>query len=155
MRLSLVLVVVGLLAAACGQTGDDTTEISGSFPPTSSNPTTSDPEAELDIADLEDAAIVARSMLASELSVDEHNLKLISSQPVTWRDTALGCPQPDTAYSQVLVEGYLVVFEFDGVLYEIHQAADSAPIVCLEPTPNGFIPPTKQPPRISIPPPID
>jgi hypothetical protein len=148
------LLIGGLLLAACGEAADqgaDTTQ------PIADTTTTQPVEVTttMDTAPLEEAALRARAELAAELQTDEGNLKLVSSQPVTWKDASVGCPEPDQGYAQVLTEGYLVVFEYDGEQYEVHQAVDDDPLVCLEPASEGFIPPTKKAPEISIPPPID
>jgi ABC-type glycerol-3-phosphate transport system substrate-binding protein len=154
MRIKLILLIGGLVLAACGEPADqggDTTQ--------PAEPTTTTQPAEVtttaDTEQLEQVAIRARSELAAELETAEGNLKLVSVQPVTWRDASVGCPEPDQGYAQVLTEGYLVIFEYDGEQYEVHQAVDADPMVCFLPAPDGFIPPTKQAPEISIPPPID
>lgn len=106
------------------------------------------------VDDLIEVAIRARANLAEHIDVPEMKLELVSSEAVTWRDGSLGCPEVGKAYTEALVDGYLIVFETDGQQYEVHQAGNHSPVVCLTPSIDGFIPPTKKPPEISIPPPI-
>lgn len=56
--------------------------------------------------------------VAREAGVSEDKVVMERAEVVTWRDGSLGCPQPNMAYTQALVEGYWLVFhvgqeEFD------------------------------------------
>lgn len=57
------------------------------------------------------AALAAmRADAAVRAGVDAGQVKLESSQAVTWRDASLGCPDPGMSYAQVLVPGWRVRF---------------------------------------------
>jgi len=60
-----------------------------------------------------DSAIVAKCKadLAARLKVPAADIKLVESQAVTWRDAALGMPEPDRIYAQALTPGFRVTLE--------------------------------------------
>lgn len=62
----------------------------------------------------------AREDLAQQLPNAESKIKLVTAIKVTWPDSSLGCPQPGTAYTQALIDGFLIRLETDGELYEYH-----------------------------------
>jgi hypothetical protein len=68
-----------------------------------------------------------RPQLASELGVDPGSLNLLSVQAVRWRNSALGCPAPDAMYTQVVVDGYLLVFSDGSRTYELHSSGPGGP----------------------------
>ena len=43
---------------------------------------------------------------------------VVSAEPMTWNDGALGCPVAGQVYTQALVDGYRVVLEVDGQEYD-------------------------------------
>jgi hypothetical protein len=53
-------------------------------------------------------------------------LTIERAEAVTWSDGALGCPDPDQSYIQVLTEGYWVVIEAGGETYDfrVNQAGE-------------------------------
>ena len=61
-----------------------------------------------------------RTDLAGRLGVPLADIHLVRTEEGYWPDTALGCPQPDMFYAQVVVRGRRVVFEVNNVLYEYH-----------------------------------
>jgi hypothetical protein len=69
-------------------------------------------------------------------------LKLIAAAAVTWRNGALGCPQPGMLYTDALVPGYRVVIEAAGQRLDYHASARGEPLLCPadraeEPAPDG------------------
>jgi len=52
---------------------------------------------------------------------------------VTWRDGAIGCPQPGMNYIQVLTPGRRLVLEVDGVRYYYHARATGPYQFCANP----------------------
>jgi len=55
--------------------------------------------------------------LAARLDIDESDITVTANERVTWPDGSLGCPQPGMAYTQMLVDGSLVVLEFGSLFY--------------------------------------
>lgn len=51
----------------------------------------------------------------------EAEVTVVSSERVTWRDGALGCPEPGGRYTQALVEGARTILEHDGTQYSYHR----------------------------------
>jgi hypothetical protein len=49
-----------------------------------------------------------RADAARRAGVPVERVALVERQSVTWRDGALGCPQPDRGYTQALVPGYRI-----------------------------------------------
>lgn len=56
--------------------------------------------------------------VATQSAMSKAQIVTVRAETVTWRDGSLGCPQPNLAYSQALVDGYWVILragreEFD------------------------------------------
>ncbi|GAA5094067.1 hypothetical protein GCM10025760_24950 [Microbacterium yannicii] len=56
--------------------------------------------------------------------------ELVSAHAVTWRNGALGCPQPGMSYTQALVDGMRVVVSVDGTAYDYHFGTSDTPRLC-------------------------
>ncbi len=130
-RLSgVVLVALALLAAACGGSdlGSDATE-----PTEPTTPDTQPVERTLPSLDPVDPAELGGEVVTGEAPAElvdrvvadasdrsgagAEALEVVRSQAVVWSDGSLGCPQPDTVYTQALVEGFhIVVATPDGEL---------------------------------------
>jgi hypothetical protein len=87
------------------------------LPPASSPPGTRpgtpiDPSMPLVTAAVDD--------LAGRLGIDPDAVTVVDARSVTWPDGSLGCPEPGMMYTQVLVDGTLVVLEAGGSRYEYH-----------------------------------
>jgi hypothetical protein len=94
LRTAAAVVVAGSLAAACAQ------PLPSAQSPTS---TPMPPTLTLDMA-----VQAALADAARRTGQPVEMLQVQSAAAVTWRDGALGCPQPDFAYTQALVSGYRV-----------------------------------------------
>lgn len=55
---------------------------------------------------------------------------VVSAEAVTWRNGALGCPQPGLLYTDALVPGYRIVIEGAGQRLDYHAGAQGAPLLC-------------------------
>jgi hypothetical protein len=71
--------------------------------------------------------------LASKLNVLSDEIKVISTENVTWRDGSLGCPQKGMMYTQALVPGALIVLGSGDVEYEYHSGGGRDPFYCTKP----------------------
>lgn len=62
--------------------------------------------------------------LEGRLGVDRSEFELQRAEAVQWNNGALGCPEPGQAYTQAIVNGYIVVIEFDSRKYD-YRATDA------------------------------
>jgi hypothetical protein len=60
------------------------------------------------------------SAIAAELGVPERDIAVVSASAEIWPDAALGCPQPDMLYAQVMTPGYRVVVKVGEEEIEFH-----------------------------------
>jgi hypothetical protein len=77
----------------------------------------------------------AKSDLAGRLGQPAAEITLVSAEEVTWRDAALGCPQPGMYYAQVLTNGSRIVLTAGGKQYHYHSGGQRAPFLCENPQP--------------------
>jgi hypothetical protein len=56
--------------------------------------------------------------LRSEIEFERADLIITRAERVIWNDGSLGCPEPGMAYTQALVDGFWIVFEIEGVVYD-------------------------------------
>jgi hypothetical protein len=68
--------------------------------------------------------------LATRLKVDASNIDTISAQSMSWPDGSLGCPQPGMGYTQVMVDGALILLSVNGTSYSYHSGGSRAPFLC-------------------------
>ena len=61
-----------------------------------------------------------RADAAKRAGVHADQVRLISHQPVTWRDGSLGCPEPDRSYTQALVPGYRILIRAGEETFTYH-----------------------------------
>lgn len=85
--------------------------------------------------DLDAATAAAVADLASAEGVPEADVAVVTAEQVTWRDGALGCPEPGMMYTQALVPGYRVILAVDGREVAYHGAEGSDPTRCDDPQP--------------------
>lgn len=68
--------------------------------------------------------------LAARLEIPREQIEVLAYEPVTWNDGSLGCPQPDTVYTQALVDGYVVQLRAAGQTYTYNGAIGNDPFLC-------------------------
>lgn len=66
---------------------------------------------------------------AARAGVDPAGVTVLRSEPRTWGDASLGCPQPGMYYTQVQVDGYQVIVSAGGVEYD-YRAGAGRVLVC-------------------------
>lgn len=71
--------------------------------------------------------------LAATLDVDPDDVEIGALERVTWSNGSLGCPQPGQAYTEALVDGYLLILVVDGTEYRYHGAMDGVLVYCATP----------------------
>ena len=68
-----------------------------------------------------DAAVeVAVATLARELGCEPSAIGVGEVKPVSWPDSALGCPKPGRMYMQVITPGYQIRLTYQGQEYVMH-----------------------------------
>ena len=123
-RRLLAVACCALALAACGGAADA---------PASDGPTPPDGAVEASLVSLDalpgeiEAAIADA---AARFGVSEDEVAVAGALRVTWSDGSLGCPEPDTMYTQALVPGYLLTLEVAGERYAYHGANGDAPFLC-------------------------
>lgn len=77
----------------------------------------------------------AKQELASRATVAADQIKVVSVTRVPWPSSALGCPQPDRMYSQIVTPGYRILLDAGGKTYEYHSDLTQRVIYCPNPSP--------------------
>lgn len=137
-----LLVLVAALAGAC--TGSTASPVA---PASSAGPTSPSPEApSSEPAETEPVTgevpptvlAAAQAELGAIVGADAAaGATVVSAAAVDWPDSSLGCPQPDMMYLQVITPGYQVVFEVDGVEYDMRATASGGVVRCEPGKPVG------------------
>jgi hypothetical protein len=73
---------------------------------------------------------LARRQLAEQLGIAETDIQVVGVQPVQWRDSSLGCPQPGMHYLMVITPGYQVTLSAKGQQYAVHTDSGQHAVVC-------------------------
>lgn len=71
-------------------------------------------------------------------------LRVVSAEPVTWRDGSLGCPQPGMVYTEALVPGYRIRIQAGAQELDYHASRGGQLVLCpagqsVEPLPSRDI----------------
>lgn len=66
-------------------------------------------------------AELARADLAQRLGVARDEVRVLSTDPVQWRDTSLGCPLPGQAYEDSTIHGFVINLAHNGDRYRYHS----------------------------------
>jgi len=124
-RLAAVAVIALLGLAACG---------AGEPPAPVDAPADNPPERPPAMAEekmtLGRQVLAAKADLAQRLGVSADEIEVVEAGEVTWRDTALGCPEPGMMYAQVLTPGTLVVLAYEGTEARYHAGREAVPGPC-------------------------
>src|SRR5689334_8455005 len=79
---------------------------------------------------LDSAVQAARDEAARRTGAAPSQMELVSSQRVTWRDSSLGCPEPDMMYTQQLVPGFRVRLRVKGAVLDYHASESGKVVLC-------------------------
>lgn len=82
--------------------------------------------------------------LSQRLDIPADEVTVVSIEEVRWPDTSLGCPAPDMAYAQMVVDGVKIVLEANGQTYAYHGRDPKTIFLC---TPQGPAEPAAPPPQ--------
>ena len=80
---------------------------------------------------------------ARSTGVPRGELKVVSVEQVTWRDAALGCPEPGMMYTQALVAGYRITIGAAGKSLDYHADQRGRVLLC---PPERAVAPLAPPP---------
>ena len=89
----------------------------------------------------------AVTFLADELGISPDEIAIRSFEPVNWRDTSLGCPEPGMMYAQVITPGYSFLLEAAGEQYEVHTDLTGESVALCEPSAESLSDPANGPGR--------
>jgi hypothetical protein len=81
--------------------------------------------------------------LSRKLKVPAEEIEVVREEAVTWSDGSLGCPEPDTSYTQALVEGSKVVLAHGDRYYDYRSGTGDQVKLCPSTEPDGgyeFVP---------------
>jgi hypothetical protein len=81
-------------------------------------------------AELSRMVLALGEHLAEYAGIPLRDVRLVSAEAVTWGNTALGCPQPDRAYAEVMVEGWQVKLNAQGETYTYHTDGLARFVLC-------------------------
>ncbi len=97
------------------------TEDKRTLPETSKNPT---------VRSLVDTARADLVGHLEQQKTDPGEIKVLESKRVTWRSSAVGCPQPDRGYLMRLTPGVLIRLRAAGQVFEYHSTLRGPPFLC-------------------------
>ena len=83
---------------------------------------------------------MATKSLATKLGIEEADIAVAQAEYVTWRDSSIGCPQPDMQYMQVITNGSRIVLKANGAVYNYHSGASVPPSYCPKPATQKPLP---------------
>jgi hypothetical protein len=72
----------------------------------------------------------ARSDLAARLGVGPASIQVGAVEEIDWPDASLGCPQPGTAYAQVVTPGLRITLQSGGQAYTYHTDLANRVVLC-------------------------
>lgn len=73
---------------------------------------------------------LARDDLAKQLKVSVMDVVVVRREEIQWTNGSLGCPEPGKVYTQAIVPGYKVIFEFNQKQYEYHTNKNNRFVTC-------------------------
>ena len=77
--------------------------------------------------------------LATRLDVGPDTIEVLTAVLVVWPSAALGCPEPDRAYAQVVTDGSVIELGAGDRVYRYHSGGARSPFPCdrpLDPVPT-------------------
>ncbi len=122
-KLLFALVLIAILAAACGAPASQPTPLPTQPPPTSTPAPTEIP------VDLTPAQLAAINALADALGARVDEIKVVSTEAVEWPDSCLGISRPNIRCAHVITPGYKIVLEANSEQYEYHTGEDGSAVV--------------------------
>ncbi len=78
----------------------------------------------------EELVQTARVALAKRLQQADEAIGLIDVEPAKWPTSAMGCPQANQMYAQVVTPGYIIRLRAGGNVYEVHVSESGQVAFC-------------------------
>jgi hypothetical protein len=127
--------VLALAAAACTGGGGASPSAAPASPPAS--PAPGDGASGEPIGDVPPAVIDnAKADAAGRAGVDPAEVTVVVAEAHDWPNGALGCPEPDMLYTEVITPGYRVVVEAGGTEFDYRASTRSSDVQwCENPPP--------------------
>jgi len=147
---AVLTVTIGLLVAACGDSGPEADMSSSTASTTPSTMMGSSTTTETSMPNHSDLAFAAVADLATRLAIGEEDVEVLRVESVTWPDAAIGCPEEGEVYAQVIVEGTRVLLQVGERIYDYHAGDDDMIFLCPSEDRDGgydFVPPPGDPER--------
>lgn len=138
MRIVLLLTVFSLaifLIAACVPVTPEPAAESGGMTEDSGAQSQVEEENSVDVPKPTSNPLVNQAIndLAQQLAVSADDIRILSVESVVWPDSALGCPQPDMMYMQVLQDGARIRLQVADTVYQYNSGGATAPFLCRTP----------------------
>ena len=96
-------------------------------------------EVPVDLLDEIIADLVIRTGVARE------DIQVVEAEAVVWSDGSLGCPKPGEFYIQILVNGYWVVLQVEGIAHDYRASDGGHFTLCARGGNLPIIPPSSSP----------
>ena len=147
--------VIGLLLGGCEGTATETGDPPAggsnesmpdelkleSIPPVHADVDAAPQSGELPGPALQPLVDKAVADLSTRLGIDASKIEILGAEFVTWRDSALGCPEPGNEYMQVLTKGSRIRLQANGQVFQYHGGGNREPFLCRKPAEYGPLPP--------------
>ncbi len=138
-----------LLAAGCAPGGDssgDTDPGSQAAGPDMEVPVMKDSTPPSGDSDrMSEATEAARADLAGRMNVETADIEVVERRFVTWRNGAMGCPEPDMMYTQALVPGVWIRLAIGDQRFDYHGSRSGTPFLCPTERSEAPLPPDDEP----------
>ncbi len=83
---------------------------------------------------------LATKDLSAKLGVEPAGIEVMQAEYVSWRDSAIGCPQPGYQYLQVITNGSRIVLSANKQVYHYHSGGNRPPSLCKKPSATAPLP---------------
>jgi len=124
--LVLTMLVLLFLSACLPQPADAQDQVE--TPPVESPPTVG-PHTQVSF-EAQSPIDLAKNDLAERLGISEKQIEVVDVAKTTWPDASLGCPKLGVLYIQVVTDGYRILLDANGTIYEYHTDTGEQVLLC-------------------------
>ncbi len=134
------MVAIILVAAGCANAADqEKKELTVESVPSIASDLSSTPAVSVGTG-MQRLVDMATANLAAKLGIEKTDIQVAEAGYVTWRDSSIGCPQPDMQYLQVITNGSRIVLKANGAVYNYHSGGSVPPSYCSKPATQKPLP---------------